>query len=210
MQIQMQHERELAPADKTRVATRQPPELLTEEQVKKVYFNIVRQGPAHYVEAIQFLIHKYGLDASHAKLSYDPTIGGNAAAVTQGNLGDAVVLVRFGSSFFSERTDFGYICRSVAHELLHSKQQAEGKITNHDEREFLAYYDEVMRKDLPQTRRRQIEAWIAEALKKYRLLTPAKQKQYAKLKKELDEIRTRNFEGPPPKTVLQFPSTSKF
>jgi Domain of unknown function (DUF4157) len=209
--VQMQHERDLMPRDNTQVAkTREPLQTDKDDLVKKRYFEIVDQGPACYMDAIEYLIGTYGLDASHATMSYDPAIGPGVAAITGGRVGDPAVPIRFGPVCFSKDVPFGTICRSVAHELLHTKQKAVTKIDDHQEREFLAYHESLTRTDLPQTDMTQIAAWITEAITRYNKLSSEKQIEYASLKEEIDKLKKeKNISDPLPKKVLDFP-TKKF
>ncbi|HEV7589166.1 MAG TPA: DUF4157 domain-containing protein [Longimicrobium sp.] len=159
------------------------------EAIKKTYFELVDKGPAHYMEAIHYLIDKYGIDASHALMSYDASIKG-AYAITEGRAGDALIPVRFGPPCFNKYGDFGAISRAIAHELLHTKQKSVSQISGHDEREFLAYYDTLTRKDMPEvTDKATLKLFVAKALSYYAALSAENQAKYAGMKAVIDGIK---------------------
>jgi hypothetical protein len=171
------------------------PETQTEkdDRIRKEYFAIVDKGEAHYMEAIQYLIDTYGLDATYATMSYDATIT-NALAITGGAAGDyPTVPVRFSPIPFDKGTDFGIICRGVAHELMHSKQKVLDKMGSHDEREFLAYYDTLTRTDMPEIKDMvNLKIFVTKAINYYNNLPLDKQTLYASKKKEVDDIKTKH------------------
>jgi hypothetical protein len=160
--------------------------------IKKKYFEIADKGASHYLEAIQYLVDTYNLDTSHTVISYDPTITG-AYAITEGNVGDKTVPVRIAPVCFSKSEDFGIICRTIAHELIHAKQKAVGLMNDHDEREFLAYYDTITRTDMPDIKdMTTLKFFIGKATKYYNALPILKKIVYASKKREIDAIKTKH------------------
>lgn len=164
----------------------------TDDKVKTNYFKLVDKGSDHYIEAIRYLVTTYKIDASHAELTYDPKMTG-AYAITGGNVGDPCMTVRFGPLCFDKSQDFGVVCRAVAHEIIHTKQKSIEKLSDHSEREFLAYYDTLSRKDMPAiTNEGTLQFFVKKALSYYAQLSPEKQKQFASKKKVIDDIKTKN------------------
>ncbi|MCA1557118.1 MAG: hypothetical protein LC731_01105 [Acidobacteria bacterium] len=166
---------------------------LPDDEIKKEYFSIVAQGEEHYAEAIQYLIDTYGFDDSSTVISYDKTIGTSVYAVTGGIPGGMTFVIRFGPLLFDKNTDFGTIVRAVAHELLHARQMGVDWVTDHSEREFLAYYDTLMRKDLPKIGSEEdITGFITKAYGYYWKLSEERQALYADL---IEDIRREYAEN---------------
>jgi hypothetical protein len=99
-------------------ATRSDEKDGTVEAIKEKYFSIVDKGEDHYMEAIDYLIDTFKLDASHVSDKYyDDSISFNVYAETGGGeVGEETVHMLFGPRFFDKNQDFGAIVRGVAHD----------------------------------------------------------------------------------------------
>lgn len=153
--------------------------------IKEKYFSIVAKGSSHYMEAIQYLVDTFKIDASHATLRYDAAMSG-AYAITEGDVGDEIIPIRFGPLCFDKSQDFGVISRAIAHEIMHSKQKSVDLLADHNEREFLAYYDTITRTDMPEiTDLATLKFFIKKALGYYKKLPADKQETYADKRQDI-------------------------
>ncbi|MCU0434099.1 MAG: hypothetical protein MUC87_11640 [Bacteroidia bacterium] len=87
-----------------------------------------------------------------------------------------------------ENFDFGLLTRILAHELLHVEQRTRlFPMKDHDEREFLAYADTLLRKDLPPIAQRYVRVeFLKKGLSYYPRLSKWKQWWYRDVKAELE------------------------
>jgi len=164
---------------------------LVDDGENKIKFEqLVSEGK--YMEAIQFLNTAYNLynDATVKKnsaISIDET---GEHAYTEGEIGKGKFqTVHIPKSLLKDvmrgNISFAYFVRSLGHEYLHVLQRSGDKpITNHDEREFLAYVYTLTAKDLPKLKKFDQKFLKARITTYFNNLSADKQNQYESIYKK--------------------------
>lgn len=138
--------------------------------------------------ALMLLCDELGLSHKHAVFILAPEIR-NAYAIARGY---NPIEIQISPEILQENFDFGLFTRILAHELLHVEQRTRFfPIKNHDEREFLAYADTLLRTDLPPIASAAVKKmFLQKGLSYYPRLSKWKQWLHRDVKLALD-----NFAG---------------
>jgi RHS repeat-associated protein len=133
-----------------------------------------------YSDAVSLLINAYSLD-NNAKGLYNVNIVNNDAATyftTGGAMGGKQTIDI--TTGVLKKTSFGVVVRSIYHELIHVNQRAVLEIADHNEREFLAYYNGSLNAPwyFPAADQANINLWTSKAMQYYNNLSPGNQIKY--------------------------------
>jgi RHS repeat-associated protein len=160
-----------------------------EQQFRTLVYN------QKYTEASILLINHYSLDEDvkglyQLRINDNPITRGKHMATTgKGFDGKLLVTINTGTL---KSLDFGGIVRSVDHEFYHVYQRAILKMTNQDEREFLAYYRGAFNEKLPIAGSQYVKSMCETALSYYSNLSPLRQIIYLPKALELRNYLSKN------------------
>jgi hypothetical protein len=138
---------------------------ILQQGIEAEYFNLVGKG--RYADAIYSIIDHYKLDRNvqgryRVMFTDDPQ---SLLITTEGAIGQRQVInIRTG---FFRLNHFGTAVRFIDHELTHVYQKTILRMTDHNEREFLAYHRTFFAKHIPEAHPIMLNEWYHKPINYY-------------------------------------------